>query len=63
MVSGILQISVYLTKSENKIILFHFVADAIEIGHGYIDSSGMNPPSVWMKGKPIREDPMQSNDN
>ena len=47
----------YLAKGTNQVVFFHLEANTIEITHGYVDVTGMNPPFVGMKWSPLREEP------
>jgi len=43
----------YLAKRTDQVVFFHLEANTIEITHGYVDITGMDPPFMGMKRDPL----------
>ena len=51
----------YLAKGTDQVVFFHLEANTIEITHGYVDITSVNPPPVGMEWDPLGEKPKAVN--
>lgn len=47
----------YFAKRADHVIFFHLKANTVEITHGYVDITSMNPPFVGMERDPFWKKP------